>query len=76
MKWTLKTRDGRKNPVLCSASPILDDQGEFQGSLSTLTDMRFFKKAQETIKLERDKFLSLADASPFGLVLVSPRWRF
>jgi PAS domain S-box-containing protein len=34
----LKTSDGGKNPVLCSASPVFDDQGEFQGSLSVLTD--------------------------------------
>jgi PAS domain S-box-containing protein len=72
----LQTRDGRKNPVLCSASPIFDDRGEFQGSLSTLSDTRFLRKAQETIKQERDKFLSLADASPFGLVLVSPDGAF
>ncbi|MHB8203843.1 MAG: PAS domain-containing protein, partial [Desulfomonilaceae bacterium] len=72
----LKTRNGHKHPVLSSATSIFDDQGEFQGSLSTLTDMRFLRKAQETIKLERDKFLSLADASPFGLVLVSPDGAF
>ncbi|MGC8603004.1 MAG: PAS domain S-box protein, partial [Desulfomonilaceae bacterium] len=70
-EMNIKDRDGQKNPVLCSASPIFNDQGEFQGSISTLTDMRFLKKAQETIKLERDKFQLLADVSPFGLVLVA-----
>ena len=72
----LKTRNGLKTPVLCSASPILDEQGEFLGSLSTVTDLRFLKKAQETVKLERDKFHSLAEASPFGLVVISPDGAF
>ena len=72
----LKSGDGRKHPFLSSATALFDDQGKFQGSLSTLTDMRFLKKAQEIIKLERDRFQSLADASPFGLVLVSPDGAF
>ncbi|MGC8658060.1 MAG: PAS domain S-box protein, partial [Desulfomonilaceae bacterium] len=72
----LKGRDGGKKPVLSSAVPLYDDLGEFQGSLSVLTDMRLLKETQETLKTERDKFHSLAQASPFGLVVVAKDGKF
>ena len=34
------------------------------------------REKEQWIQLERDKFYSLAEASPFGLVVISPRGDF
>ena len=46
----LQRRDSGRVPVLVSASPILDPQGNYQGSLGVFTDITERVEAEETLR--------------------------
>ena len=75
-EFALKSRDGQVISVICSASPLVDDNGMLKGSIGILTDISWRKQTEETIRTEKDLFKSLSESSPFGLVVVSETGQF
>ncbi|HOO55532.1 MAG TPA: PAS domain S-box protein [bacterium] len=55
----LKRKDGSKAPVYVSAKPIYDDNGEYAGSFSVLTDISKIREAEKTIKESELKYRNL-----------------
>ncbi|MFC1835912.1 PAS domain S-box protein [Thermodesulfobacteriota bacterium] len=46
----LSTRDGGRIPVMVSGMPILNNQGDFAGSLAILTDISYLKRSEESAR--------------------------
>jgi PAS domain S-box-containing protein len=75
-EFEIKRPDGQTISVIYSASPLFDDDGRLKGSIGVLTDINLRKRTEEVITTEKDLFKSLAESSPFGLVVVSKRGDF
>lgn len=65
------TKDGRVLDVSASASRYCDHRGEPAGMLVILRDISRRKQAQEALRDSEEKFRTLAEAAPFGLVIVA-----
>ena len=68
-------KDGRKIHVLVSATPAIDEMGEFKGSIAFLTDITERKRSEDALRAsERMLFRFLVDL-PVGIVVSDPAGR-
>ncbi|MFH0821526.1 MAG: PAS domain S-box protein [Pseudomonadota bacterium] len=65
------TKDGRILDVSISASRTLDHEGVPVGTLAILRNISDRKKAEAEIKESEERFRTLAETGPFGLVVIA-----
>jgi PAS domain S-box-containing protein len=58
---TLRSREGQQVPVLISSTPLLGEDGSFQGSFAVVTDIGEIKRAEEDLRQWR-RYLQLLSA--------------
>lgn len=71
----LRRPDGGEVWVLTCANPVFDEQHQFQGVLSMMTDITERKRAEYALRRSEEKFRSLFDNIPQGVYQSSPAGR-
>lgn len=64
----LVSKNGRKIPVIVSATPVYDDNGQFRGVITAITDITILKRAQQRLKESEAKYRLIFENSPLGIV--------
>ncbi len=64
IEWTCK--DGRKIQTIMSPQAIFDDNGQFKGSFSVITDISALKQTEESLRVSEERYRSLAENSMVG----------
>jgi len=62
----LRMKGGEKIPVIVSANPIIDEEGEFQGILSVFTDITEQKRSEEELR----KHVAAIETSIDGMAIL------
>ena len=65
------TKDGRILDISVSASRNRDHEGNLIGTLAILRDITQHKEAEATIRESEERFRTLAEVAPLGLVIVA-----
>jgi PAS domain S-box-containing protein len=65
----MRRQDGGKLDVLVSASPILAQDGRFEGTLAILVDFTEHKQAEDTLRAEKDSAQRYLDVA--GVIIVA-----
>ncbi|HTY24270.1 MAG TPA: PAS domain S-box protein [Desulfomonilaceae bacterium] len=63
-------KDGQVLWADVCVSPIRDEAGQYQATISTIIDISDKKRAEEAREIEREKFQTLVDNAPFGMVMI------
>ncbi|MBN2228278.1 MAG: PAS domain S-box protein [Candidatus Thorarchaeota archaeon] len=58
---TMIHKSGRLIPTMISASPLLDQNGEYEGSFAVFTDISHQKKAEKSVQATRDRAVLYLD---------------
>jgi PAS domain S-box-containing protein len=64
IEWTCK--DGRKIQTIMSPQAIFNDNGQFKGSFSVITDISTLKQTEEFLRESEERYRSLAENSMVG----------
>ena len=64
IEWTCK--DGRKIQTIMSPQAIFNDNGQFKGSFSVITDISILKQTEELLRESEERYRSLAENSMVG----------
>lgn len=67
---TLVTRNGRKNCVSASCSPVKDDDGKTKGIIVVFREINTIKKIEEELKTERNNHQLILETLPLGMLVV------
>jgi PAS domain S-box-containing protein len=65
--FKLQRKDGAKVWALVTASPILDETGQYRGALAMMTDITERKRIEQTLLESEERFRCLTEASPAGV---------
>lgn len=68
----LRAKDGRRIPILISATPIFSDSGQFQGIQIFNTDITERKKMEEALRESEERYRSLVENIPIGIYRTTP----
>jgi PAS domain S-box-containing protein len=68
----LRHRDGSDVWTIVCANPVLDDQGNFAGSLCMLTDITERKRVEQEFKKSEERFRRYFDLGLIGMCISSP----
>ena len=71
----LVRKDGSVMPVLISASTVLDENGDFLMSRSTVYDIAQRKQAEKALRESRELYWNLFNGCPQGVVMVDLKTR-
>ncbi|MCR4428194.1 MAG: PAS domain S-box protein [Caldiserica bacterium] len=63
--------DGKTAWVIGQATPELNEKGEIQSWVGTITEISELKETERALSEEKAKFEALAESAPYGLALVS-----
>lgn len=74
LQWNTKT--GGKTSTLVAGTPVIDRQGNFQGSFAVVTDITERIQAQERLEQERTLLRTLIDAIPDDIYIKDIQSRF
>lgn len=66
------TKDGRLLDISISSSRYRDHTGEPAGILATLRDISDRKRAEVALRESEERFRTLAEVAPFGIVVIGP----
>ena len=64
IEWTCK--DGRKIQTIMSPQAIFNDNGQFKGSFSVMTDISTLKQTEELLRESEERYRSLSENSMVG----------
>lgn len=64
----LLSSEGRIIPAMISRTPIFDEEGNYAGSISTVTDITILKKAEEALRQSEQKYRMIFQNSPLGIL--------
>jgi len=64
LEWTCK--DGRKIQTIMSPQAIFNDNGQFKGSFSVITDISTLKQTEELLRESEERYRSLSENSMVG----------
>ena len=68
----LKRRDGHVTPVLYNASVYRDDTGQIMGVFAAARDITERRRAEETVKAERQRLYDVLETLPVYAILLTP----
>ena len=68
----LKHRDGHVTPVLYNASVYRDDTGQIKGVFAAARDITARRRAEETVKAERQRLYDVLETLPVYAILLTP----
>jgi PAS domain S-box-containing protein len=63
-------KDGSRVPVLIEERILKDREGRVIGMRSTMQDHTEFKRAEEALRTEKQRFQTLSENAPFGMVVI------
>jgi PAS domain S-box-containing protein len=67
---TANRKDGNRIPVLIEERILKDREGRVIGMRSTMQDHTEFKRAEEALRTEKQRFQTLSENAPFGMVMI------
>ena len=68
----LNTPDGKKRSISVKKATFFNRDGEVGGLVGVLLDITEHKEAETVMRAERNKFRTLSDNAPIGIVLINP----
>ncbi|MGE5856328.1 MAG: PAS domain S-box protein, partial [Syntrophaceae bacterium] len=68
----LKHRDGQVTPVLYNATLYRDEKGQNMGVFAAARDITIRKRAEETVKAERQRLYDVLETLPVYVILLTP----
>jgi len=68
----LKHQDGQVTPVLYNASVYRDETGQIMGVFAAARDITMRKRAEETVKAERQRLYDVLETLPVYAILLTP----
>ena len=68
----LKHRDGQVTPVLYNATLYRDENGQIMGVFAAARDITLRKRAEETVKAERQRLYDVLETLPVYAILLTP----
>jgi PAS domain S-box-containing protein len=71
-EYELRSRDGRRIPILLTKSSIRDDAGAIMMSRSVVYNLTERKQIEEKLRENEAKYRMLFDRSPDGILLIDP----
>ncbi len=71
-----RRKDGEERLLAWWCKVLKDDKGNVIGALSTARDITETRRAEDLLRLEKERFSILSENAPFGLLLISPDGRF
>ena len=66
----LKTKDGKKIPILFNGSVMKDKEGNIDCIVCTARDTNGHGRAEEALRTEKQRFQTLSENAPFGMVMI------
>ena len=72
----LTRKDGTVFYAQLESVAVQDESGQFRRCRTILTDITEHKVAEDALKAEKQRFQSLGENSPFGLVIIQPNGTF
>ena len=70
---TLVFDDGSRHETLCSAVPLLDDEGKPRGAVGTSIDLTELKLTEKALRESERRFRTVYERSPLGISLIDAR---
>jgi two-component system cell cycle sensor histidine kinase/response regulator CckA len=67
---------GQSRILAGKASPLYDSQGNTVGAIESISDVTERKEAEEALFNEKEKFLTVLENAPFGIVLIGKNGHF
>ncbi len=74
--FELKKVDGSSIDVLISASPLIDELGEYIGSVAFVSDITQRKRAERILQRSEQMLFSLIDQLPVGVIVADASGRY
>lgn len=71
-EWFVTHKDGSLIPILCSAAPIRNKDGEIIGGVVGLQDITKIKNTQDTLKKEHELLQTIIDTVPAMITIYDP----
>ena len=63
-EWIIRRPDGRRIPILCTAAPIRNSEGDIIGGVIGYQDIGERKRMEEALRVSEKRFRELADSMP------------
>src|SRR5216117_731200 len=73
--FRFRRKDGTHMWALLVANPLFDQEGNYLGALSMLTDISERKQTERALRESEERFRRIFEVGPAGMVLVSPQGR-
>jgi PAS domain S-box-containing protein len=64
--------NGTQNTLFCNAAPLRDEQGCVRGAVAAFLDITMHIRTSKALHDSEERYRTLFDESPFGVVLVDP----
>ncbi len=75
-RYEIVTRSGEPRSLEISISTIKDSDGSVSGFRGIVRDMTESRRAEEAVQFEKQRFRSLAEQAPLGIVMVGKEGEF
>jgi PAS domain S-box-containing protein len=75
-EWIFGRKDGTAVPMLCSAAPVLDDEGHITGGVAGWQDFTEQRRMREALRESEERFRTVFNNAAMGIVEYDDSHRF
>ena len=75
-EFKMKRKNGTVFPTENSVVPLKDEQDKLIGWVSAVRDITDRKRAEEALRAEKQRFQSLSENAPFGMMMIDQKGHF